>query len=95
MQSSAFHRDRSPSPSDFAPLVPTVAPNRVAPNPQLPGWLDRLLTRLAGSDQPRIRYHQRRDGTGYWQVYDPVGGDRHRFAHEADLRTWLDQRYNR
>ncbi|MEC4804027.1 MAG: hypothetical protein SAJ12_00545 [Jaaginema sp. PMC 1079.18] len=43
--------------------------------------------------EPKINIQRDRAGLVYWSVYDPVKGDRTRFTTEAEVRTWLEQRY--
>ena len=90
-------QSRSFDPSFQAPAPPESLPT--SPSPRLqPGkwaaWFDALLTRLAGSHEPRIRQVSGRNGQPQWQGYDPVTGDRQQFTDEQSVRIWLEQRYN-
>lgn len=91
MQSRPF--DRSFQTHSLPESLPT------SPSPRLKSgkwgaWFDALLTRLAGSNEPRIRPVTGRNGQPQWQVYDPVTGDRQKFTDEQSIRIWLEQRYN-
>lgn len=61
-----------------------------------------LLNYFCGSIEPKISITQRREGPGAprdgqawvkFRAYDPVSRQHHTFTSEAELRTWLDQRY--
>ncbi|MEB3268064.1 MAG: hypothetical protein VKJ09_05940 [Leptolyngbya sp.] len=89
MQAQPFdHQFSVPSPATPLPTAPLMAQGTGG------GWWDTLFTRLAGSNQPRIRQTVGRNGQPQWQVYDPVTGDRHQFPDEESVRIWLEQRYN-
>ncbi|MEM8604754.1 MAG: hypothetical protein AAGF24_13075 [Cyanobacteria bacterium P01_H01_bin.121] len=45
--------------------------------------------------EPIISERRGRDGTVYYQVYDPVYDEIHTFAAEDEVRIWLEQRYYR
>jgi hypothetical protein len=67
----------------------TTTPNR------LKTVLGEWMTKLAGSDQPQVRCQIDRKGNAKWHVWDPINGDRQTFSNEADVRQWLESRYNR
>jgi hypothetical protein len=54
---------------------------------------ENALSFLSGSSDPRI--DQWRDTTGklHYRVYDPTIGQTLHFHSEAEVRSWLDQRY--
>lgn len=80
------------------PLTTTARGQRASRASRFRRWLratlSALATRAAGSDQPRIQQHSSDDGTVFWQVYDPVSQQRLIFDREAEVRAWLEQRYN-
>jgi len=45
--------------------------------------------------EPRIYRGTDADGALYWRVCDPLTGESTRLYSEADVRSWLDERYNR
>lgn len=47
------------------------------------------------STEPRIYRGTDDDGALYWRVCDPITGESARFYNEAEVRTWLDDRYHR
>lgn len=54
---------------------------------------DWLYDWFIATNEPKIKLQRSRTGLVYWSVYDPVSRDRVRFASEAEVRTWLEQRY--
>ena len=73
-------------------LVP-VRPRWDGVKARLGRWGQGLVRGLTGTQEPQIVERRDPQGQTYFQVYDPVSQCRHRFTCEADLRTWLDQRY--
>lgn len=47
---------------------------------------------IANSD-PTVKEQIDRSGQIYWQVYDPVSTQSHRFFLEEDVYQWLEHRY--
>ncbi len=74
------------------PVAP-ARPSWAGVKTHLGQWGQHLVRALASSQEPQILQKRDRQGQSYFQVYDPVSQSHHRFATEADLRTWLDQRY--
>jgi hypothetical protein len=52
-----------------------------------------LFARIANGDEPRIWQKRDRNGQLVWHVYDPATSRASQFASEAEVRSWLDQRY--
>ncbi|MGF1495469.1 MAG: hypothetical protein ACFB8W_01410 [Elainellaceae cyanobacterium] len=57
-------------------------------------WLG-LLTALTPSTDPRVSRVTNAEGQTLWRVYDPVDQQSACLYSEAELRIWLEQRYNR
>lgn len=53
----------------------------------------RLLKRLISTEELSIRQGRDRDGNELFYVCDRTTGQHHVFFSEADLRSWIDQRY--
>ena len=47
---------------------------------------------LQGSE-PKIIQKTNKKGSLFWQVYDPVTGERKNLVSEQEVREWLDNRY--
>jgi hypothetical protein len=52
-----------------------------------------LVKFLAGNREPKITQYRDRHGNSYYEIYDPVSGNRHSCATEQEVRVWLEQRY--
>lgn len=50
---------------------------------------------LVGSREPKITPRRDRNGNPYYEIYDPISGDRCSCATEQEVRVWLEQRYAR
>ncbi len=58
--------------------------------------IGKAFDRLANPDyEPKVWEKKNRNGTVYWNVYDPVLGYTARFSSELEVRLWLDQYFNR
>ncbi|MDA0673820.1 MAG: hypothetical protein O3C67_08985 [Cyanobacteria bacterium] len=56
-------------------------------------WGQQMVAWLTQGDQPRIHRQQRGD-VQVWRVYDPVDNQTRYFTEEAEVRTWLEQRFH-
>ncbi|MGG6296045.1 hypothetical protein ACQ4M4_16780 [Leptolyngbya sp. AN02str] len=60
-------------------------------------WLSKfsqtMVTRLAGTQEPQISQKRDRNGGVSWVVYDPLTSETLYFSSEAEVRMWLEQRY--
>ena len=52
-----------------------------------------LLNLATGSSEPIIEKHCDRKGQTYYTIYDPVTEQQSTQLSEAEVRTWLEQRY--
>lgn len=57
-------------------------------------WITRLAKLAYGSSDPVIEQRCDRQGYPYYQAYDPITREHRLFSTEAEVRSWLDQRYN-
>jgi hypothetical protein len=55
--------------------------------------LDQLLTWLSGRTEIKISQALNSKAQIIWQVYDPSTDSTQVFCSEAEVRTWLEQRY--
>jgi hypothetical protein len=53
-----------------------------------------LMNAITISSEPRITEKHDRCGNTYYQMYNPVDQTSSTFNSEAEVRAWLDQRYN-
>ncbi len=53
-----------------------------------------LLKVFVGSNELRIWQTYDRYGNNWWHAYDPVTGHHTSTDSEAELRAWVEQRYN-
>lgn len=58
-----------------------------------PDFWASLLKLMTGSAEPMIEKRCDRQGQTYYTIYDPVTQQRSEFQSEAEVRTWLEQRY--
>jgi hypothetical protein len=72
--------------------VSSPAPLPVAKTPWYKHLAQWLVQALTDSDQVRVWTKITPNGT-QWCAYDPLGDRRFSGYSEADLRTWLEQRY--
>jgi hypothetical protein len=61
----------------------------------LGNWFEALLNRLGGEPEPRVWQTGDRAGHITWRVYDPVSNLSATFSSEAEVRVWLEERYQR
>lgn len=54
---------------------------------------DGLFRMLIPTSEPRITQKQGRNGSEYYQVYDPTTGTSKTFGSELETRIWLDRRF--
>jgi hypothetical protein len=57
--------------------------------------LQTVMRAIAGSDEPQIRQLRDRNGQSVWRSYDPITGQTAYLNSEAEVRSWLEQRYYR
>lgn len=55
--------------------------------------LQRLLKFFVGGNQLRIWQTYDRAGNNWWHAYDPVTGRHTSVDSEAEMRSWIEQRY--
>ncbi len=53
-----------------------------------------VLAFLLDSSEIKIVEKTDKNGVLTWEVWDRVKGDRSTFSSEAEVRAWLDERYN-
>lgn len=66
----------------------------VTPSSRLGTFLQTLFTTMAGNAEPKVWQTTSRNGVMIWNVYDPTTKESTSFATEADVRSWLEQRYS-
>ena len=54
---------------------------------------ERLTTFATGSSDPVVRQKRDRQGQVYYSIYDPISRCHTTCASEAEVRSWLEQRY--
>lgn len=52
-----------------------------------------ILNPLLTGSEPKIIEKTDKIGNLFWQVYDPVSGDRKKLVSVQEVREWLDNRY--
>lgn len=52
-----------------------------------------ILNPLLTGSEPQIIQKTDRMGNLFWQVYDPVTGERNKLVSAQEVREWLDNRY--
>lgn len=57
-------------------------------------FLQQLFQVLTQGDQPQV-WQVLHQGKSYWSAYDPATGQRVNRLSEAEMRAWIDERYNR
>lgn len=57
-------------------------------------WMQELWQWLVAKPEPRIWQQCDRHGNLLWRVYDPESRESACFTSEAEVRVWLEQRYN-
>lgn len=57
-------------------------------------FLQQLFRFLTQGDQPQV-WQVLHQGKSYWNAYDPATGQRVNRLSEAEMRAWIDERYNR
>jgi hypothetical protein len=62
---------------------------------QLSRMWQALVNTFASSNDPHIKLKYSPSGREYWHVYDPMSGQAQTFMDEADVRVWLEERYDR
>ncbi len=66
----------------------------VKPSSRFGMFLQTLFTTMVGDAEPKIWQMTSRNGVMIWNVYDPTTKESTSFATEADVRSWLEQRYS-
>ncbi|BAU42828.1 hypothetical protein [Leptolyngbya sp. O-77] len=65
--------------------------------PKAYSWLNAfwraIAQRLTNRNEPRIHTIETPIGQTIWQIYDPITGHKTWFSTEAEVRIWLDQRF--
>lgn len=52
-----------------------------------------ILNPLLTGSEPKIIQKSDKMGNLFWQVYDPVTGERKKLVSAQEVREWLDNRY--
>lgn len=58
-------------------------------------FLQSLFVQMAGEAEPKIWQTSRGNDVTIWNVYDPTTKESASFTTEAEVRSWLEQRYYR
>jgi hypothetical protein len=56
-------------------------------------YADKAIRFLSGNHEPIIHQTQTADGQPVWVITDPITSTRQTFGSEAEVRFWLEQRY--
>ncbi len=75
------------------PSVPDVA--RVNIHSKLTTFLRNLCAALLKSNELQVHQHRDRKGNTWWRAFDPVTDESVSFGSEAEMRSWIEQRYYR
>ncbi|NEP80029.1 MAG: hypothetical protein F6K39_18805 [Okeania sp. SIO3B3] len=52
-----------------------------------------IFDSLLKGSEPKIIQKTNKKGSFFWQVYDPVTGERKNLISDQEVREWLDNRY--
>ncbi|HIK41327.1 hypothetical protein [Thermoleptolyngbya sp. M55_K2018_002] len=55
--------------------------------------IEAVFNRFGGAPEPRVWQTGDRSGNLVWHVYDPTSNCSATFASEAEVRVWLEERY--
>lgn len=58
-------------------------------------FLQRLFASLVRDDELQVRQRRDRQGNTWWQAFDPNTRESASFGSEAEMRSWIEQRYYR
>lgn len=67
-------------PSDYAKIVELV---------------QRLFASLIRGNELQVKQRRDRQGNTWWQAFDPTTDESASFGSEAEMRSWIEQRYYR
>ncbi|MGL4618325.1 hypothetical protein [Chroococcidiopsis sp.] len=57
--------------------------------------LQRLFALLFQSNELQVKQRRDRQGNTWWQAFDPTTNQSTSFGSEAEMRSWIEQRYYR
>jgi len=58
-------------------------------------FLQDLATNLLRGNELQVKQRRDRQGHTWWQAFDPKTDESVSFGSEAEMRTWIEQRYYR
>lgn len=58
-------------------------------------FLNYLTNALFKGNELQVRQHRDRQGNTWWQAFDPTRDESTSFGSEAEMRSWIEQRYYR
>ncbi|MDV2991144.1 MAG: hypothetical protein N4J56_000798 [Chroococcidiopsis sp. SAG 2025] len=58
-------------------------------------FLQQLFTWLFQGNELQVKQRRDRQGNTWWQAFDPTTNQSVSFGSEAEMRSWIEQRYYR
>lgn len=72
-----------------------VSSRAIQPSSGFGKFLQSLFVHMVGEAEPKVWQTSRGNDVTSWNVYDPTTKESASFATEAEVRSWLEQRYYR